>query len=248
MPLEYVNHLGQQIPIAGSDYLADEVIPAALQARQPLSIVRMSDGEEKIFAYSKSHPDTAPMLQFSEEWRKRFGIDGISCGEMYGRLSAAARECTYFAPDGGEEFFLKHFPARLPFAEIYFPHRWTRKQRVRLLQLAGTIAVVNRDLEIANRIACGQYSPLTSFQRLNTFFGYLPDWRASEACIKALATDSAPLVLVSAGPASKYIIPRIAQQGKVVLDMGSGAPHFWCTRDEHTCGSAKHCGAIAKED
>lgn len=241
MPLEYVNHLGQQIPIAGSDYLADEIIPQALYARQPLSIVRMSDGEEKIFSYCKAHPDTAPMLQFSQEWRNRFGVEGITCGEMYGRLSAAARECTYFAPDGGEEFFLKHFPARLPFAEIYFPHRWTRKQRVRLLQLAGSVTVVNANIEVASRIAA-LYNP----NPLAVCFVPLRNWRGSEDAIRSCAAQDCPLVFVSAGPASKYIIPRIAQQGKVVLDMGSGAPHFWCTRGKPTCGPV-NCGAVAKE-
>lgn len=240
-----IDHLGQPIEVITSTGILDAAI-AALANREPLSVVRMSDGERKILDWCHGHPPNSPMLEFNDSWRKRYGVDGINCRDMQSRLEFAAKDCTYFAADGGEEFFLKYFAKREPFAEIYFPHRWTREQRKKLLAAAGTVAVVNRDLEVANAITCSKFSPLTAFQKLNTFFGYLPDWTRSNECIRAIAKDSAPLVLVSAGPASKFIIPEIAKQGKVVLDMGSGAPHFWCVRGNPECGNPK-CRAVAKE-
>lgn len=241
MPVHYINHLGQQVPVISSQMLADELIPAALDERTPLSVVRMSDGEEKIYSYCQQRTLGTPMEMFSREWRIKFGVNGISCGEMKSRLEEAAKTCTYFAPDGGEEFFLKHFPARYPFAEIYFPHKWSRKQRIAMLNRAGSVIVVNRDEAVAERIA---KSP---FNNATVHYVSLRDWRDATNAISDCRYYSTPLVFVSAGPASKFIIPAIAARGKVVLDMGSGAPHFWCVQGKPVCGDSK-CRTVTKEE
>ena len=221
--------------------LAERVI-AALEIRQPLSVVRMSDGEEKILSYCKRMLQTMPVLQFEKEWRVRFGIDGITCGEMRRRLEYAATKCTYFAPDGGDGFFTRHFPIREPLAEIYYPSRWTRTQRAAILKAAGTsVLVVNRDPQIAYNI---ENSPFNRYG-VRAISIDLPDWQASRAAIYSCSKHTSPLVFVSGGPANKYIIPEIAEQGKVVLDMGSGAKHFWCTVDNPACGE-RACGAVAE--
>lgn len=240
MPLEYKTHQGQQLPFIGSSMLVDEIIPAHFQTREPLSVVRMSDGEMRLIEYCLRMPSNHRVREFTEEWRARFGIEGIECGQLRERLSAAAKGCTYFAPDGGEGFFLKHFAARPPFAEIYFPHRWTRKQRINLLKKANAVIVVHGDPKVAARIRESEFNPDATVHHVP-----LSDWYGSEQAINACAHYTTKLVLVSGGPASKYIIPRIAQQGKVALDMGSGAPHFWCTEEESVCG-VEHCGAAAK--
>src|SRR5690242_11141954 len=101
-----VNHLGKPLEVLSSDELFSVVL-RALQEAKPLSIVRMSDGEEKILRYCKAHKPSEPMTQFGPEWGRRFGVFGITCGVMKARLDHAALDCTYYAPDGGEEFFLK---------------------------------------------------------------------------------------------------------------------------------------------
>lgn len=239
MPLEYVNHLGTPIPMVGSNLLAEYVTDALVHGKS-LSVVRMSDGEEKILTYCKEHPAAAPMLQFTDTWRNKYGVDGITCGDMWARLDRAATDSTFFAPDGGEEFFLKHFTARFPFAEIYFPHRWTRKQRQEILTVARRVLVINANPIVAQRIKDSFVCPTD----IAVSFIGLSNWRQSKDVIRRASEDDAPLVFVSGGPASKYIIPEIAKQGKVVLDMGSGAPHFWCTRNNPTCGES--CRAVAR--
>jgi hypothetical protein len=159
------------------------------------------------------------------------------------RLDRAATECTYYAPDGGEEFFLKHYAYRPPFAEIYFPHRWSRMQRQSILKLVDHVLVINADHRVAKRMEDSPYNPGVEFDWFK-----LNNWTESENAIKFADGMKARLVFVSGGPASKYIAPVIAKQGngKVVLDMGSGAPHFWCTRGHATCPDGK-CGAVARE-
>lgn len=241
-----VDHLGKPIEVYRSDALALLVLDA-VRNRQQFSITRMSDGEERILSYCKRLPHKALMRQFEEEWRVRFGVEGITCGEMETRLSLAAVNCTLFSPDGSEEFFLKHFHQRTPFAEIYFPHRWTRAERVAMLQEAGHVLVINRDHAVAERIRNSPHNP-----GCHTSWLSLSDWRESESVIERATTmcrtNKIPLVFCSCGPASKYIVGEIARHANTVaLDMGSGAPHFWCTSTEQTCGSVKHCGAVAKE-
>lgn len=237
-PIDYIKHKGRVVAVLNCEGVWAKVINA-LRDHTPLSIVRMSDGEEKILSYCKAHRPDAPMHQFNDTWRRKYGVEGITCGAMRQRLESAAKECTYFAPDGGEEFFDAHFPERLPFAEIYFPHRWSRLAKRELLDFAGCVTVVNTDRMVMERMHAGSgaaisWVPLTS-------------WREQDAVAQRCIDDISRLVLVSAGPASKCIIPRIAAQGnKVVLDIGSAAPHWWCIHGEALCPEGK-CGAVAKE-
>jgi hypothetical protein len=54
----------------------------------------------------------------------------------------------------------------------------------------------------------------------------LCDWRQSEEVIDFASRSDAQLVLFSGGPAGKYIGPKIAAGGKVVLDLGSAASEW----------------------
>lgn len=239
---EIINHLGKPITVVHTEGVWLDALDA-LQQKRPMSFTRMSDGEEKIYQYCKTHPATAPMLQFEKEWRIRYGVEGITCGEQKKRLDLAAKYSTHFAPDGGEEFFLKHWPLRQPYAEIYFPHRMTREMRIQLLKVAGAVTVVNRDPKVAGRLLDSPYMP----KDVDVCWISLRDWQESETASRRAQELCAPLVLVSAGPASKHIVPEIAIGGnKVVLDMGSGAPHFWCIRGNPECGDPK-CRAVTKE-
>jgi hypothetical protein len=238
---EVINHRGENVYVLGSDLLADQIVPDYIGSGVPLSIVRMSDGEEKILSWCKSHVPNGPMNQFTDTWRKKYGVDGITNGEMRRRLEDAAAECTYFAPDGGEWFFEKHFTKRMPFAEIYFPHRWSRGQRQYILAKAKHVLVINARMGLHKDLQSSRYNVTgCRFSHIT-----LNHWTQSETVIDLACKHDAPLVFASCGPASKYIIPRIAQSGKVVLDMGSGAPHFWCIRGSAECPEGK-CGAVAK--
>ena len=60
----------------GSDDFGS-VILAALYYREPLSVVRMSDGEDELLLYCKSRPaeELVPNRQFPMDWQKRLGFN-----------------------------------------------------------------------------------------------------------------------------------------------------------------------------
>ncbi len=196
----------------------------AVQSREPFSIVRMSDGETSILDYCDEHAYGEPMLRYDDNWNLRYGVRGITCGEIKRRLLQAAVECTYLAQDGWIPYCIngvRRFIHRQPFIWPRFPDVWTRKQWRLLYSAAGRLLVINRDEAMAEKTADGYpYDYVT-----------LSDWTQADMVIDAASRSAPRLVLVSCGPGSKHVCPEIAKQGKVVLDIGS-APERWWTREQ----------------
>jgi hypothetical protein len=199
---------------------AFEATCAALKDQQNFSIVRMSDGETQILDYCDTHRGDEPMLRFPDHWNRRYGVLGITCGEIKHRLIRAAEECTYLAEDAWIPYCInnvRRFIHRQPFIWPNFPRVWTPEQKWQMFSLANRILIINREERVAEAVAKGKEYD----------FIELGDWTQSERAIATARNSAAPLVLVSAGPASKYIVPEIAKQAKVVLDIGSSAECWW---------------------
>jgi len=192
----------------------------ALKMREPFSIVRMSDGETQILDYCETHEPGELMAKFPDHWNRRYGVVGITCGEIQRRLLKAAAECTYLAQDAWIPYCInnvRRFINRQPFIWPNFPRVWTPEQKLAMYALVDRLLIVNREEEVAKVVAQGK---AYDFVPLN-------GWVDSDKAVEAAAKSSAPLVLISAGPASKYICPEIAKQGKIVLDIGSAAECWW---------------------
>lgn len=200
-----------------SAHAAYALVVDALLSRKALSIVRVSDGERAALNYIRTHQPEAPLLCLDSGFRKRFGCDGISCGELYRRLVTASEECTYFSPTLG--FFkepynlLPYFFRKGPFVDELYQYTWSAEMRRALMSAASRITVLNREYrEEKTAAAC----PGAKFTHI-----YLSNWTDAERAKEEAIAAKSPLVLMSAGLASKYIGPRIAAAtGSVVLDIG----------------------------
>jgi prefoldin subunit 5 len=90
-----------------------------------------------------------------------------------------------------------------------------------MFQAAGKVLIINGYKQYVDAIRAG--SP----EGVEIIHTSIRQWQDTEDVIKEAAAETTPLVLVSAGPAGKYMIPEIAKQGKVVLDIGDGMGSFW---------------------
>lgn len=211
-------------------------VKRALETHQSLSIVRMSDGEAGILDYCLKHrPEELMTCWVTKEdptWNDRYGVAGITCGEIQKRLTRAAIDCTYFAGDGWMPrcgCFLKFFPLRGPrgpLMNIGYHRQWTLGMKKELLGCAQKVIVINRDSKIADVIGNPAFTTAT------VKWISLSNWQESERVIEEATRpelEAYPLVLASLGPGSKYVVSEIAKRcpGKVALDIGSGAPKWW---------------------
>ena len=203
----------------------------ALIAREALSVVRMGDGERhlmKACMEAKQAGEGGDIVSYhSLEWRERMGCEGISMGELERRLEIAANTCTHFAPSlSGIQ--LQHFclyslfDARPRYIDNFFCNAWTEEMKIRLFRQAGHVLFIHRSLSAADAMQSRAKYALD----VKVTYLHLSDWRQSESVIEAASKINAPLVLFSAGPASKYIGPEISVGGKfpkVTLDIGNAA-------------------------
>jgi hypothetical protein len=159
------------------------------------------------------------------EWLVKLGIDGISRKTVQDRLYRAATACTFFAPSISgilrEDYNLyQFFPSREHYIDNFFVNTWTEKMQLALYREAGHVLLIHKNAHTADSLQLrlqGNNIAKVHFIKLQT-------WQQAEDTIKKAKEIDAPLVLVSAGPGSKYIIPEIATTGripKVCLDIGN---------------------------
>lgn len=208
------------------------VATSALLERAALSVVRMGDGERHLLDDARDHLETGEVAApdgMGIEWLMRMGCASMPRKEMVRRLQFAAKSATYFAPsitglinDRFALYDALRDPRRV-YLDNFFVNTWTDEQRIALYQRAGHVLFIHRNAHTADSLQLRLQGQLG----VKVDYIALSDWRETiRAEVQAYA-NTAPLVLVSAGPAGKYIIPMIADRGgKVVLDLGNAADHW----------------------
>lgn len=196
------------------------IVGDSLDSGKSLSVVRMGDGEHTIMA--ATDPDN-PV--FDADRALRLGCEGIDLYLLQTRLEKAANECTYFAPSVSgivrEDYNLYNFfNPRNRYVDNFFCNAWTEDMKIDLFKKAGHVLFIHCNTESADAVQ------IRAKWGLGVKVTYLKlcDWRQSDEVIEKALKINAPLVVFSAGPASKYIGPEIARSGnipKITLDIGN---------------------------
>lgn len=196
----------------------------ALLQQKGLSVVRMGEGELKLYNYLTQDGDVKEW--FSEEWRVRIGVEGITNTELRKRFKIALLDCDYFSPSisgiTNPIFDLYFLRQEARYLDNFFINFWSEEQIVQLYKTAGEVILLHRNE--GTGIAFVRRG--RDLLGINARYYELSNWSQSEDIIKKISALSAPLVLFSGGPASKYIAPEIAKSGKVVLDVGNSVDRF----------------------
>jgi hypothetical protein len=208
----------------------------ALLTGSPLSVVRMGDGEREILEEVKWKCDVGYGQNLvsvrDTEWRTRLGFDGITCDEAYSRILEAGNTCSHFAPSVSglsiPEFDLfQYFVPRDQYLDNFFVNIWNTQYKVELYKAAQDILFIHRSRGAADALQ------IRCKNKLGVKVSYLElsKWEQTEGVIQqAVENTDAKLVLFAGGPASKYLSPRIAASGKVVLDIGN-TTDYWLLHD-----------------
>jgi hypothetical protein len=202
----------------------------ALLRKEPLSVVRAGDGEKSLMDMCEGLPMEESSRDINDDdWMGRLGCLGIDKQLLYKRMCMAAEECTYFAPSISgiirSDFSLYgRFKYRTRYVDNFWCNAWDEEMKVNLYKAAKHVLFIHRNQESfdALQIRAGKIGVKTSYLKLD-------NWREAESIIERAAEIDAPLVLFSAGPASKYIGARISTGGripKVSLDLGNASDFF----------------------
>lgn len=205
---------------------------ALVNGRQ-LSVVRMGDGEVELIREFRHEDAQGQVTNRGEEWLRRLGCWGITRAELIKRLDAAANEATYFAPSvsgiQSEKFHLHSlFDPREEYVDNFWCNAWTEEMKIQLFKQAQRVLFIHRNTASADAMQIRAKYGLD----VKVIYLKLNGWEDAEDVIAKAADIDAPLVLFSAGPASKYIGPRIAAQKlpngnhKVTLDLGNAADYW----------------------
>ena len=203
------------------------IVRDALASGKSLSVVRMGDGECTLFKSCLQRvgqdSEFEPITDFTQEWRECMGIEGISSCRLLSRMQEAANSCTYFAPNTNglvkPNFNVYQYAnPRDMYVDNFFVNIWSDDQKADLFKNAGEIIFIHKNRATADAIQ----------KRIKNYFGVwttyieMGKWQDAEAVIaRAQELTNARLVLFAGGPANKFISPRIAAMGKVVLDIGN---------------------------
>ena len=201
----------------------------ALDAKKSLSVVRMADGEKALMDICGDHPDSEPIdpksipIGWPEGWLDRFGVADIPKNLLKERIIRAAEEADFFAASLAgiqlPEFNVDHFSERSVWVDNFFPNAWDETMKENLFKKAGHVLLLHRNLHLADSMQIRSHFVL----KVRVTYLKLDNWKDADSVIKKANKIDAPLVLFSAGPASKYIGPAIATGGnipKVTLDIG----------------------------
>jgi hypothetical protein len=100
--------------------------------------------------------------------------------------------------------------------------------KIQLFKTAGHVLFIHRNTSTADAMQIRAKWGLG----VKVTYLKLASWRDSESVIEKAKSIDAPLVLFSAGPASKYIGPEISTSGlipRVTLDIGNVADYWTLT-------------------
>jgi hypothetical protein len=210
------------------------IVFQTLKAKGQLSVVRMGDGERRLIidcitAKANKQADQQ-VSSFDLQWRKRMGIDGITYRILFERLIKGITGPDYFAPninglhqpDYSLYPWYKAFSNSQPLVDNFFVNNWSLEDRSGLLKLAKNVLVFHSNPVTVNTFA------KRARAYLDVGIRHIPlaDWRQAETVVNQALQWDYPLALVSAGPASKWIIQELSIQGRVVLDLGNAMDHW----------------------
>lgn len=217
------------------------IVGHCLSSSLPLSVVRMADGEHHLLTEIQSNDTNtdwlnAPITGYDGAWMVNMGCLGISRRELLGHLRFAADNCDYFAPSLSgihkpEYEMHSFFRPRPRYVDNFFVNAWTDEMKINLYKLAKHVLFVHRNPVSARAFGLR----LKHVLGVELSYLQLSRWQEAEGVIEQAAEIDAPLVLFSAGPASKHIGPRIARGGrigKVALDLGN-ASDSWLLEKLH---------------
>ena len=194
-----------------------KIVGDALVRRQPLSVVRMGDGEHRLMLDKPCGAD----------WLDKLGLTGCPPKVIKARLRQAAECCTYFAPSitgiEHEDYRLHNmFSSRKRYVDNFFINAWDEQAKIKLFQEAKHVLLIH------NNAATADSMQIRAQANLDVEVSYIPmaNWTQTEAVLARAIQCCAPLVLFSGGPAGKYIAPKLAAHKKVVLDVGNSADQW----------------------
>jgi len=205
------------------------LVGSALLSRKDLSVVRMGDGEVRLYQDVQFGGDepVVPTKRHDKAWLTKLGLLNMPKNLLEGRMLQAARECTYFAPSISgiwrsdyDNYALSY---RKRYVDNFFVNAWTTEMVVALFRAAGHVLLIHANAETADAMQINSQDKLG----VKVSFLKLTSWEQSEAVIEAANKIDAPLVLFSAGPGAKYIGPAISNgHGKVALDLGNSVDRW----------------------
>lgn len=205
----------------------------ALDTKKSLSVVRMADGEKLLMDLcDDSSEPISPTVQFPKDWLERFGVLDIPKNVLKSRLIRAANETDYFAPSLAgiqyPDYNVDHFSERGVYIDNFFPNSWDETMKINLFKKAGHVLMIHRNTHTADAMQIRAKYALG----VKVTYIKLSNWKEADDVIEKAKKVDAPLVLYSAGAASKIIGPAIATSGnipKVTLDIGQAMDRWTFT-------------------
>lgn len=211
--------------IISSDALAALVVDR-IKRRIPTSVIRMSDGERGVIAYSQTGKQEGFMLD--QNWLRRYGLLNVDFKKVGEDLLWAGHEADFLACTISGIFWdcfrvNQYFPERTRFIDQFYPQLWTATDRVGAVLRAGPVLVLHREHARITSQLINKYGITATGLLLNS-------WRDHKPLLDTLTTHPATTVLVSGGASGKAFCVRLAKAtGKVVLDVGEALTSTWLT-------------------
>ena len=195
------------------------IVGDKLKRKESLSVVRVADGERILLDATKTKNPRELVDTFNDTWLERYGLSGISYGELKQRILRAGNECNYLAPSisgiQNEIYNLyDYFNPREEYVDNFFVNLWTNEMKQKLYDIAGDILLIHGNIKLADI-----FQKRLPYSRLD--YIKLNNWSQTEDVIKESSSSKASMVIFSGGAAGKYIGPQISKSGKVVIDVGN---------------------------
>ena len=200
----------------------------ALANKNPLSTVRMGDGEKALIKFTKTG-EKAHFLS-SGEWLLEYGLKGADLKKVGHSLIEAAHTTDYLCPNISGLTIPKYeilsiLPPRDFYCEGLYAHTWLYMGRVpELMNYDGGIGIICRNSkEVADRLFMkfGKVVLNAEYADFDSHEDYMP-------CLEAIGKMKANLILIAAGPSGKLLCVEASRKfGKVVLDTGSALVRHW---------------------
>lgn len=205
------------------------MVTSAIVKKEVLSTIRCGDGEKLLMDWCEGIPPSPGDRELTDDWMKQLGVLGIEKHELHTRLCRAANECTWFGPSISgiirPDFSLYgRFNPRDRYVDNFWCNAWDEEMKINLYKAAGHVLLIHRNSLCADalEIRAKKIGVKVSYLKLD-------NWQETDEVIEDAAKVDAPLVIFSAGPASKFMGQMIASGGripKVSLDIGNSVDQW----------------------
>ena len=200
------------------------IVMDKLARREPLSVIRMGDGEASIMRGSNR-----PFLK-RKDWLTEYGLWGADLKRVAKELVLATEKADWYCPNISGLVWPKYeilsiSAQREQYAIGLFAHAWLYMGRVEeLMKFDGGIGLVCRNSkEVADRLFM-KYGKVG----LEVETCDYDSWLDFDKAIDAIGKMKAHLIFCSCGPSGKWMIVQAAKKhGKVVIDTGSSLIRHW---------------------